>query len=138
MKNILITTGLLMALLMGTPVRAQSTATPTKVTPPAVVSVISSVTGKPFLPDTTYAALSTEDAALLGKQPTANWSLPQASGEMVYYNLVVGTRSYQLVVIRPPKSDYPTVTLLRFLTPKSKPEPIARGTLRPETDKPTN
>lgn len=109
---------------------------PAKVTPPAVVSVISSVTGKQFLPDTAYAALSAEDETLLSKQPTANWGLPQESGELVYYNLVVGTRSYQLVVVRPPKSDYPAVTLLRFVTPKSKPEPIAKGTLRPEAEKP--
>ena len=121
--------------LLSLPVLAQTT--PTKVTPPAVVSVISSITGKQFMPDTAYAALSTEDETLLRTQPTANWGLPQESGEMVYYNLVVGTRSYQLVVVRPPKSDYPAATLLRFATPKSKPEPIAKGTLRPEAEKPS-
>lgn len=121
-------------LLLSLPVLAQTP--PAKVTPPAVVSVISSVTGKQFMPDTVYAALSKEDETLLRTQPTANWGLPQESGEMVYYNLIVGTRSYQLLVARPPKSDYPSAMLLRFTTPKSKPEPIAKGTLRPEADKP--
>lgn len=120
--------------LLSLPTLAQTS--PAKVTPPTVVSAISSITGKQFLPDTAYAALSAEDETLLRNQPTANWGLPQESGEMVYYNLVVGTRSYQLVVVRPPKSDYPAVTLLRFVTPKSKPEPIAKGTLRPQAEKP--
>ncbi len=70
---------------------------------------------------------------MLAKEPIANWGLAQESGkEMVYYNLVIGTRSYQLVIMRAPKAVFPTATLLRFATPKSKPEPIARGTLKPK------
>ena len=132
MKNAMKLLGMLT--LLSVPAMAQTT--PAKVTPPAVVSVISSITGKRFMPDTAYAALSTEDETVLRTQPTANWGLPQESGEMVYYNLVVGTRSYQLLVARPPKSDYPAAMLLRFTTPKSKPETIAKGTLRPEAEKP--
>ena len=101
----------------------------------AVVSVIQDVTAKRFLPDTTYAALSNEDAALLAKEPIANWGLPMESGKnMQYYNLVVGTRSYQLLVTRAPTAEFSTATLLRFTTPKSKPDYIARGTLKPKTD----
>lgn len=103
-------------------------------TPPAVVSVISGITDKHFLPDTAFAALTDQDESLLVKEPVANWSLPQESGNMTYYNLVSGTRSYQLIVSRPPKSAYPTAMLLRYATPKSKPEPIARGTLRSDAE----
>lgn len=102
-------------------------------TPPSVVSVVESVTGKRFQPDTTYAALSADDTKTLMEQPTANWSLPQDSGKMTYYNLVVGTRSYQLIVLPASKSGGPSATLLRFKDPKAKPEPIARGTLSPKT-----
>ncbi|GAB4018747.1 hypothetical protein [Spirosoma koreense] len=110
---------------------------PATTTPPAVVSAIENITAKHFQPDTAYAALSTEDATLLAKEPIANWGLAQESGGMTYYNLIVGTRSYQLIIVRPPKSSYPLATLLRFENPKSKPEPIARGTLRPkEEEKP--
>ena len=38
--------------------------------------------------------------------------------------------SYQLLITKAPKDEYLTATLLRFITFKSKPEPIARGTLR--------
>ncbi len=104
-------------------------------TPPAVVSLISGITDKHFEPDTAFAALSEEDETVLAKEPVANWGLAQASGEnIVYYNLIVGTRSYQLLVARPPKSSYPTATLLRYTTPKSKPEPIARGALKPKAE----
>ncbi|WP_338872161.1 hypothetical protein WBJ53_27255 [Spirosoma sp. SC4-14] len=116
-------------LMMGASITAQNT--PPATTPPAVVSVIESVTGKQFQPDTAYAALTKEDASLLAEAPVANWGLAQESGNMVYYNLIIGTRSYQLLVMRPPRSSYPTATLLRFTTPKSKPEAIARGLLRP-------
>ncbi len=104
-------------------------------TPPAVVSAIQDITDKRFLPDTAYAALTEEDAALLAKEPIANWGLPMESGKnMLYYNLVVGTRSYQLLITRAPTAEFPTATLLRFSTPKSKPEYIARGTLKPKVD----
>lgn len=109
---------------------------PATATPPSVVSVIQGITDKRFVPDTAYTALSDEDATLLAKEPVANWGLAQESGAMTYYNLVIGTRSYQLVVIKPPKDEFPTATLLRFTTPKSKPEPIARGTLQPEKEAP--
>ncbi|RRB04023.1 hypothetical protein [Larkinella rosea] len=105
----------------------------TKPTPPAVVTAIEGITGKHFLPDTAFAALSEEDVALLAKEPVANWGLPQAAEkEMTYYNLVVGTRSYQLIILKAPKAAFPTATLLRFTDPKAKPEPIARGTLKPK------
>ncbi|GAB2585613.1 hypothetical protein [Spirosoma areae] len=111
---------------------------PASPTPPSVVSVVQGITGKQFLPDTAYVALSEEDETLLVKEPIANWGLAQESGkDMLYYNLVIGTRSYQLVILRLPKTEFPTATLLRFTTPKSKPEPIARGTLKPkEGEKP--
>ncbi|WP_077923255.1 hypothetical protein [Spirosoma sp. 209] len=132
MKNLLI---LLTLLLMGVSAPAQNK--PAVTTPPAVVSLVEGITDKRFLPDTAFAALSEEDQTLLAKEPVANWGLPQESGQyMTYYNLVIGTRSYQLVVTRAPRSSYPTATLLRFTTPKSKPEPIARGTLRPKEEKP--
>ncbi len=102
-------------------------------TPPSIVSAIEGISGKRFLPDTAFAALSEEDETLIAKEPMANWSLLQESGkEMAYSNLVIGTRSYQLVITRLPKSSYATATLLRFVTPQSKPEPIARGSLKPK------
>ena len=102
-------------------------------TPPAVVSVVEGLTGKQFVPDTTYAALSAEDATLLAKEPRANWDLPRESGKYITYsNLVVGTRSYQLLVAHAPKDEFAKATLLRYTTPTSKPEPIARGTLKPK------
>jgi hypothetical protein len=120
-------------LLMGVSATAQTKTTSS--TPPAVVTTIESVTHKQFVPDTTYAALSEEDESVLRKEPIANWSLPLESGkDIVYYNLVVGTRSYQLLLTRTPQSSLPTATLLRFTTPKSKPETIARGSLKPKTD----
>ncbi|GAB3943364.1 hypothetical protein GCM10028805_09500 [Spirosoma harenae] len=125
---------LLLLLLVGVSATAQTK--PASTTPPDIVSVVEGVTGKSFQPDTTYAGLSEEDASLLAKEPIANWSLAQESGQMVYYNLVVGTRSYQLIVIKPPKESFPKATLLRFATPKSKPEPIARGALKPKEEKP--
>ena len=123
---------LLCALLTGTSAAAQTK--PASTTSPSIVSVIEDVTAKRFLPDTVFTALSEEDKTLLAKEPVANWGLAQESGEMIYYNLVVGTRSYQLVIIKPPKEEFPKATLLRFTTPKSKPEPIARGTLRPKVE----
>ncbi|MBC8152365.1 MAG: hypothetical protein H7Z72_05595 [Bacteroidetes bacterium] len=127
---------LLPLLLMGVSAAAQTK--PVSPPPPSVVSVIGSVTGKRFLPDTAFAALSEEDETLLAKEPIANWGLPMESGKnMSYYNLVVGTRSYQVIVIKLPTAEFPTATLLRFTTPKSKPEPIARGVLKPkEEEKP--
>ena len=105
-------------LLMGASVAAQTK--PASSTPPAVVSVVEGITAKRFMPDTAFVALSEEDETLLAKEPIANWGLAQESGkDMVYYNLVIGTRSYQLVVVRLPKSDFPTATLLRFTTPVS-------------------
>jgi hypothetical protein len=128
MKNAL--NSLLLALLT-LPVLAQTK--PATTTPPAIVSVVEGVTGKHFVPDTTYAALTDEDAALLAKEPRANWDLPrEANKYMTYSNLIVGTRSYQLVVAHPPKDEFPTATLIRYTTPQSKPEPIARGTLKPK------
>ncbi len=129
MKNWLILSALLLPGLVAT----AQTKTPVS-TPPAVVSLISGITDKQFLPDTAFVALTDQDEALLKKEPVANWSLPQASGTMTYYNLVSGTLSYQLIVNRPPKSAYPLVMLVRYTTPKSKPEPIARGTLRTEAE----
>lgn len=106
-------------------------------TPASIISVIENVTGKRFVPDTTYSALSEEDETLLAKEPVANWGLLQESGNnMAYSNLVIGTRSYQLVILRPAKTGIPTATLLRFVTAQSKPEPIARGVLQPKEDKP--
>lgn len=103
--------------------------------PLAIVSVIEGLTSKRFVADTAFATLSKEDHTLLAKEPIANWSLLQEqTKEMAYSNLIVGTRSYQLVITRPPKSDYPTATLLRYTTPQSKPEPIARGTLQPKAE----
>lgn len=118
-------------MLMGVSAAAQNKST--SPTPPSVVSAIESVTNKHFVPDTAYAALTDEDESILKKEPIANWSLPLESGkDIVYYNLVVGTRSYQLLLTRPPQASVPTATLLRFTTPKSKPETIARGSLRPK------
>lgn len=119
----------LFSLLLGV---AAAQTKPAQPTDPAVVSVIEGVSGKQFVPDTAYAALSDEDKTVLSEQPIANWSLPQESGGMVYHNLVVGTRSYQLYIVKPPKDVFPTATLLRYTTPKAKPEPIAHGTLRPK------
>ncbi len=120
-------------LLMGVSVAAQTK--PATLTPPSIVSAVEGITGKRFLPDTAFAALSEEDETLLAKEPIANWGLAQESGkEMVYYNLVIGTRSYQLVVTKLPKDVFPTALLLRFPTPKSKPEPIARGSLQPKVE----
>ncbi len=102
-------------------------------TPPSVVSVIEGVTGKQFLPDTTYAALSDEDEKVLAKEPLANWDLPRENGKYVMYsNLVVGTRSYQLLITKLPKDEFSSAQLIRYETPKSKPEPIARGILKPK------
>jgi hypothetical protein len=109
---------------------------PQSPTPASIVSVIEGITNKHFQPDTAYAALSEEDETLLAKEPVANWSLLQESGEMTYSNLVIGSRSYQLVIIKPTKTGILTATLLRFVTAKSKPEPIARGTLQPKEEKP--
>lgn len=122
--------------LFGITARAQTK--PATTTPPAVVSLIEGITDKQFMPDTAFVALSKQDEAQLAKEPVANWGLAQESGgNMTYYNLVIGTLSYQLVITRPPKSAYPIATLLRYSTPKSKPEPLARGTLRPvEAGKP--
>ncbi|MFC5411457.1 hypothetical protein ACFPMF_19195 [Larkinella bovis] len=127
MKNMLILLGLL---LTGVSAPAQNKTTPAK--PSAVVSTIEGITGKQFQPDTVYAALSEEDQTILAKEPVANWGLPQTADQMTYYNLVVGTRSYQLVIVKQPKAVFPTATLLRFTDPKSKPEPIARGVLKPK------
>lgn len=105
-------------------------------TPPVVVSLISGITDKQFTPDSTFDALSKEDEAVLTKEPVANWGLAQTVGDnMTYYNLVVGTRSYQVVVRKLPKSEFPTATLVRYTTPQSKPETLAQGTLRPEAEK---
>ena len=121
--------------LLSLSVTAQTKPAPTPATPPAIVSLISDVSGKHFLPDTAFATLSDEDKTLLAKEPVANWGLAQESGPyMTYYNLVIGTRSYQLLVAKSPNAEFPTATLLRFVTPKSKPEPIARGTLKPKVE----
>ena len=123
----------LLCLLVGMSAIAQTK--PAPATPPAVVSLIGDVTDKQFLPGTAFAALSEEDQTLLAKEPVANWGLAQESGPYItYYNLVIGTRSYQLLVAKSPKAEFPTATLLRFTTPKSKPEPIARGTLKPKVE----
>ncbi len=128
MKNALT---MLLLTLLTLPVLAQTK--PAATTPPAIVSVVEGVTGKHFVPDTTYAALSEEDAAVLAKAPRANWDLPREANKYVTYsNLIVGTRSYQLVVAHDPKDEFPTATLIRYTTPQSKPEPIARGTLKPK------
>ena len=122
---------ILLLTLFALPVLAQTK--PAATTPPAIVSVVEGVTGKQFVPDTTYAALSDEDATLLAKEPRANWDLPrEANKYMTYSNLIVGTRSYQLVVAHAPKDEFPTATLLRYTTPQSKPEPITRGILKPK------
>jgi len=129
MKRWLIFSTLLLPALVATAQNKGSVSTP-----PAVVSLISGITDKHFLPDTAFVSLTDQDENLLVKESVANWSLPQESGNMTYYNLVSGTRSYQLIVTRPPKSAYPTAMLLRYETPKSKPEPIARGTLRTDAE----
>lgn len=109
---------------------------PVPPTSATLVALLGDVTGKQFMPDTAFAALTDEDEILLAKEPVANWGLPQESGKaMMYYNLVVGTRSYQLIIVKLPKTEFPTATLLRFTTPKSKPEPIARGVLKPKEEK---
>ena len=124
---------LLLLLLISVSATAQTK--PALATPPSIVSVVEGITARQFLPDTAYAALSEEDETLLVKEPIANWGLAQESGNsMTYYNLIIGTRSYQLVIVKLPKDALPTATLLRFTTPKSKPEPIARGTLKPKTE----
>ena len=120
-------------LLLGVSAMAQTK--PAVTTPPSVVSVIEGVSGKRFLPDTAYAALSDEDEALIAKEPLANWGLLQESSRYITYsNLVIGTRSYQLLIAKSPKEEFPVATLMRYTTPKSKPEPIARGTLKPKAD----
>ncbi|MFD1142869.1 hypothetical protein ACFQ4C_17215 [Larkinella insperata] len=121
-------------LLAGLSAAAQTK--PAATTPPAVVSAIEGITNKNFQPDTVYAALSAEDQRVLAKEPIANWGVAQASGAMTYYNLVVGTRSYQLLITKAPKDEFSTATLLRYADPKAKPEPIARGMLKPKEDKP--
>lgn len=130
MKKLLISLPLLLLSLMA----FAQTKTTSPAASTAIASVIEAVTGKQFLPDTAYAALSEEDETLLAKEPIANWSLLQESKDMVYSNLVIGTRSYQLIVVRPSKTGIPIATLLRFITAKSKPEPIARGTLQAKAD----
>ncbi|GAB3739745.1 hypothetical protein [Spirosoma lituiforme] len=127
MKHLL---SIMVMILLGIPVMAQTKPAPG--TPPAVVSVIEGVSGKRFLPDTAYAALSDEDEALMAKEPLANWGLLQASSPYISYsNLVVGNRSYQLLIAKAPKDEFPVATLMRYTTPQSMPEPIARGTLKP-------
>lgn len=134
MKHVLVC---LLALLPVLPATAQSGAAANS--PAAVVSAtIEAVTGKRFQADTTFAALSDEDVTLLAGQPAANWGLAQEAGDMVYYNLVVGTRSYQLLVNRPAKTGFPVATLLRYSTPQSKPERLARGQLHPRTGEKVN
>ncbi|GAB3920978.1 hypothetical protein [Larkinella terrae] len=125
---------IIILLLAGLSAAAQNKSAST--TPPVIVSAIEGITDKHFQPDTTYAALSEEDETILAKQPVANWGLPQESGGMTYYNLVIGTRSYQLLITKSPKAVYSTAMLLRFTDPKAKPEPIARGTLKPKEEKP--
>jgi len=115
-----------------------STSAQTKPTPPVIIKVIEGVTDKLFTPDTTFSALSPEDETVLAKQPVANWGVPQESGKnMTYYNLVIGTRSYQLVLTKAAEAEFPQALLLRFLNPQSKPEPIARGVLKPKEGKKT-
>jgi hypothetical protein len=124
---------LITVLLMGCSAVAQTKPAPP--TPATVVTLIDDVTGKRFQPDTAFATLTKEDETLLTKEPVANWGLAQESGQyMTYYNLIIGTRSYQLLITQSPKAEFPTATLLRFVTPKSKPEPIARGTLKPKAE----
>jgi hypothetical protein len=114
------------------PESATAKTKPSSTTLPSLNSIITSVSGKQFLPDTTFAALSEDDKTLLAEEPIANWGLAQESGPyLTYYNLIIGTRSYQLLIVKTPKAEFPTATLLRFTTPKSKPEPIARGVLKP-------
>lgn len=109
---------------------------PATTTPSAIVSLISDITAKQFAPDTAFAALTEEDQTLLAKEPVANWGLAQTSGDnLTYYNLVVGTRSYQVVVRKLPAKEFPVATLLRYTTPQSKPETLARGVLKPEAEK---
>ncbi|RYG54096.1 hypothetical protein EON80_32070, partial [bacterium] len=106
---------------------------PTSTTPSAVVSAIEGVTGKQFIPDTVYAELTDEDESLLAKQSPANWDLPRENGKYVMYsNLIVGTRSYQLLITKLPKDELATAQLIRYETPTSKPAPIARGKLKPK------
>ncbi len=108
---------------------------PGSITLTGINSIIASVSGKQFLPDTTFAALTEDDKNLLAQEPIANWGLAQESGPyLTYYNLIIGTRSYQLLIVKTPKAEFPTATLLRFTTPKSKPEPIARGVLKPKIE----
>ncbi len=128
----------LVLFLLGHAAAIAQTKLPEAAVPATIVSVIEGVTSKRFVADTAFAALTKEDQTLLAKEPIANWSLMQdSSPEMAYSNLIIGTRSYQVVVTRYPKTDYPTVLLLRYTTPQSKPEPIARGTLRAkEEEKP--
>ena len=122
---------ILTLLLIGLSAAAQTK--PALSTPPSIVSVVEGVTGKHFQPDTAFAALSEEDETLLVNQPVANWSLLQESGkEMTYSNLVIGTRSYQLFIVKSAKDLFPKATLLRYVTPQSKPELIARGILKPK------
>jgi hypothetical protein len=124
---------LILFLLIGESAIAQTK--PEASVPSAIVSVIEDLTSKRFVADTAFAALSKEDQTLLAKEPIANWGLLQEqTKKMAYSNLIIGTRSYQLVITRPPKSDYPTATLLRYTTPQSKPEPIARGSLQPRIE----
>lgn len=134
MKSLL---NLLLLTLLTVPVLAQTK--PAATTSPAIVSVVEGITGKHFVPDTTYAALSAEDTEVLAKEPRANWDLPrEANKYMTYSNLIVGTRSYQLVVAKAPKDEFATATLLRYTTPQSKPEPIAHGTLQPKAPEKVN
>ncbi|SOD96283.1 hypothetical protein [Spirosoma fluviale] len=118
--------------LMSLSVIAQTKTAPA--VPSSIVAAIEGITSKRFVADTTYGALTTQDDSLLAKEPRANWSLLQESGNMSYSNLVIGTRSYQLLITKSPKDVHATATLLRYTTPKSKPEPIARGTLQPKAE----
>ncbi|MBD2699157.1 hypothetical protein IC229_00815 [Spirosoma sp. BT702] len=120
----------LFAMLLLVSLSATAQTKPESAVPPAIVAVVETVSGKHFVPDTTFASFSEEDKSLLAKEPVANWSLLQESDNMAFSNLVVGTRSYQLVIRRLPKASYPTATVLRYTTPQSKPEPIVRGTLQ--------
>ncbi|GAB4000658.1 hypothetical protein GCM10028807_54340 [Spirosoma daeguense] len=121
----------LLAMLLLITLSASAQTKPAVAVPPGVVAAVEGVSGKHFVPDTTFASFSDEDKQDLTKQPVANWSLLQdANNQMAYSNLVVGTKSYQLVITRPPKSSYPTATVLRYTTPQSKPEPLVRGILQ--------
>ncbi|MGV3560900.1 hypothetical protein [Larkinella arboricola] len=126
---------LVAGLLLVVSLSAAAQTKPAATTPPAVVSAIEGITAKHFQPDTVYAALSEEDQKVLANEPIANWGLAQESGGMTYYNLIVGTRSYQLLITKAPKEEFPKATLLRYADPKSKPEPIARGMLKPKEEK---